>query len=136
MLKKYLCKHLQKLNCIIFYLADPVAHVSQAFREHLLRYALFSIVLPSTTDDDTTGDESARDALSYLHMLNECASTSEKPMNMSSAVGDDQVAKWWVAVGMVAVYWLQGEDEAAERFYSTVESVPKSLWNAEYVDII
>ena len=119
------------MNCIIFYLADPVAHVSQAFREHLLRYALSSIVLPSTTDDDTTGDESARDALSYLHMLNECASTSEKHMNMSSAVGDDQVAKWWVAVGMVAVYWLQGEDEAAERFYSTVESVPKSLWNAE-----
>ena len=126
---------LQRLNCIIFHLADPVAHVSQAFREHLLRYALYSIVLPSTTDDDTTGDESARDALSYLHMLNECASTSEKHMNMSSAIDDDQVAKWWVAVGMVAVYWLQGEDEAAERFYSTVESVPKSLWNAEYVDM-
>lgn len=116
---------------IIFNLADPVAHVSQAFREHLLRYALSSIVLPSATDDDTTGDESARDALSYLHMLNECASTSEKPANMSSPVGDDQVAKWWVAVGMVAVHWLRGEDEAAERFYSTVESVPKSLWNAE-----
>lgn len=92
-------------------------------------------MLPSTTDDDTTGDKSARDALSYLHMLNECASTSEKHMNMSSAVDDDQVAKWWLAVGMVAVYWLQGEDEAAERFYSTIESVPKSLWNAEYVDI-
>jgi len=87
--------------------------------------------LPSTTNDDTTGDKSARDALSYLHMLNECASTSEKHMNMSSAVDDDQVAKWWLAVGMVAVYWLQGEDEAAERFYSTIESVPKSLWNAE-----
>lgn len=128
-------QRLQKPNCNFFNLADPVAHVGQAFREHLLRYALSSIVLPSTTDDDTTGDKSARDALSYLHMLNECASTSEKHMNMSSAVDDDQVAKWWLAVGMVAVYWLQGEDEAAERFYSTIESVPKSLWNAEYVDV-
>lgn len=110
---------------------NPVAHVSQAFREYLLRYALSSIVLPSATDEDTTGDKSVRDALRYLHMLNECASTSEKPVNMSSAVGDDEVAKWWVAVGMVAVHWLQGEDETAERFYSTIESVPKSLWNAE-----
>ncbi|XP_068720053.1 sterol regulatory element-binding protein 1-like isoform X1 [Montipora capricornis] len=97
---------------------DPIAHVSQAFRERLLRYALSSIVLPSSSDDDSKGDESARDALRFLHMLNECAC-------------DDQVSKWWVAVGMVAVNWLGGEDEAAERYYSTVESVPKSLWNAE-----
>lgn len=108
-----------------------MAHVSQAFREHLLRYALSSIVLPSAIDDDATEDQSARDALRFLHMLNECASTSRNPVNLSSAVGDDQVAKWWVAVGMVAVHWLRGEDEAAERYYSTVESVPKSLWNAE-----
>lgn len=120
-----------KLFDAIYHLANPVAHVSQAFREYLLRYALSSIVLPSATDEDTTGDKSVRDALRYLHMLNECASTSEKPVNMSSAVGDDEVAKWWVAVGMVAVHWLQGEDETAERFYSTIESVPKSLWNAE-----
>ncbi|KAK2563255.1 Sterol regulatory element-binding protein 1 [Acropora cervicornis] len=97
---------------------DPIAHVRQAFRERLLRYALSSIVLPSASDDDTKGDQSVRDALLYLHMLNECAC-------------DDQVSKWWVAVGMVAVNWLGGEDEAAERYYSTVESVPKSLWNAE-----
>ncbi|XP_029180137.2 sterol regulatory element-binding protein 1-like [Acropora millepora] len=97
---------------------DPIAHVRQAFRERLLRYALSSIVLPNASDDDTKGDQSVRDALLYLHMLNECAC-------------DDQVSKWWVAVGMVAVNWLGGEDEAAERYYSTVESVPKSLWNAE-----
>lgn len=110
---------------------DPIAHVSQAFREHLLRYALSSIVLPTATDEDTTGDETARNALRFLHMLNECASTSGNPVNVSPTVGDDEVAKWWVAVGMVAVHWLRGEDEAAERYYSTVESVPKSLWNAE-----
>ena len=117
---------------------DPIAHVSQAFREHLLRYALSSIVLPTSSDENSSGNESARDALHFLHMLNECASTSRDSINMSSssaaaAVSDDEVAKWWVAVGMVAVHWLKGEDEAAERFYSTVESVPKSLWNAEYV---
>ena len=120
---------------------DPIAHVSQAFREHLLRYALSSIVLPTSSDENSSGNESARDALHFLHMLNECASTSRDSIIMSSsssssssatvAVSDDEVAKWWVAVGMVAVHWLKGEDEAAERFYSTVESVPKSLWNAE-----
>lgn len=75
-------------------------------------------MLPNATDDDSNGDQSARDALHFLHMLNECAS-------------EDPVSKWWVAVGMVAVNWLGGEDEAAERYYSTVESVPKSLWYAE-----
>ena len=87
--------------------------------------------MPTATDEDTTGDETALNALRFLHMLNECASTSGNPVNVSPTVGDDEVAKWWVAVGMVAVHWLRGEDEAAERYYSTVESVPKSLWNAE-----
>ena len=109
-------KHAHNTHCFVS--VDPIAHVSQAFRGHLLRYALSAIVLPSATDDDAGGDQSARDALRFLHMLNECAC-------------DDQVTKWWVAVGMVAVNWLRGEDEAAERYYSTVESVPKSLWNAE-----
>jgi len=45
----------------------------------------------------------------------------------------DEVGKWWSAVGMVAVHWLRGEEESAERLYSTVDNVPKRLWNAEYV---
>lgn len=44
----------------------------------------------------------------------------------------DEVGKWWSAVGMVAVHWLHGDEEPAERLYSTVDNVPKCLWNAEY----
>ena len=83
--------------------------------------------------NDTCTEESMRDGLRYLHMLSECASTGTKPVDLSPVGGDDEVAKWWAAVGMVAFHWLQGEDEAAERFDTTVESVPKNLWNAEYV---
>ncbi|XP_073252369.1 sterol regulatory element-binding protein 1-like isoform X2 [Porites lutea] len=135
--RKWSCKAGDSMWASVSNKVDPIAHVSQAFREHLLRYALSSIVLPTSSDENSSGNESARDALHFLHMLNECASTSRDSINMSSsssssaAVSDDEVAKWWVAVGMVAVHWLKGEDEAAERFYSTVESVPKSLWNAE-----
>lgn len=39
-------------------------------------------------------------------MLNECVFISEKFVNMFLVVGDDEVVKWWVVVGMVVVYWL------------------------------
>lgn len=120
--------------CFVF-IANPVAHVSQAFRKHLLLEALSAIVLPTSHSDN-----SLVDALSHLHQLSECASASDTDTpqetrststNMAAPVsGGDEEAKWWTAVSMVAVHWLQGEDEAAEKFFSTVESVPKILWNA------
>ena len=112
-----------------------MVHVSQAFRKHLLCEALLATVLPTSN-----GDSSLVDALSHLHQLNECVTACDvaahvpaqtPATNMAApASGADDEAKWWTAVGMVAVYWLKGEDEAAKKFYSTVESVPKSLWNA------
>lgn len=121
-----------------------MAHVSQAFRERLLLEALAAIVLPkdkpSEKDDTQNVKDSWVDALNYLDILNVCAEATEEPREGGSCVlgsdkrpvhSRDDAAKWWAAVGMVAVHWLKGEEEAAERLYSTVGSVPKNLWNAE-----
>ncbi|EDO44513.1 predicted protein, partial [Nematostella vectensis] len=127
--------------------ADPVAHVSQAFREQMLKEALTAIALPKDTlpnkdanTQDTTG--SWVDGLNFLDILHVCAEVTEEPKegpanglvgSMGAGCGrnGDEVARWWAAVGSVAVHWFRGEDEAAERFYNTVGSVPKCLWNAE-----
>ncbi|MEE6524394.1 hypothetical protein FKM82_023826, partial [Ascaphus truei] len=45
--------------------------------------------------------------------------------------GTDPVAKWWASIIIVAINWLQGDDEAAQRLYPVVEYMPKTLYAAE-----
>ncbi|XP_032242249.2 sterol regulatory element-binding protein 1 isoform X2 [Nematostella vectensis] len=45
--------------------------------------------------------------------------------------GRDEIAEWWAALGLVALHWLRGEEEAAKSFYSTVDHLPKSLLLSE-----
>ena len=107
---------------------------------------MFNIALPAThvendSDENDDSQQSTKgshvDALHFLHMLNECASAVQTPQattprdHMTSFSGGDEVSKWWVSVGMIAVHWLSGEEESAEKYYSTIESVPKNLWGAE-----
>lgn len=47
--------------------------------------------------------------------------------------GCDPHSKWWSSIVVVIINWLQGDDAAAERLYPTVEHLPRSLQNAEYV---
>lgn len=130
------------------FLADPIAHVSKAFRERLLLEALSAIVLPKDKSSDKKVTQNVKDswvdALAYLDIMNVCAEATEEPKEGGTYVlgssnlpihSRDDVGKWWAAVGMVAVHWLRGDEEAAERLYSTVGSVPKCLWNAEYVSL-
>lgn len=106
---------------------------------------MFNIVLPAThVDNDSDDNDSPQsskgshvDALHFLHMLNQCASAVQTPRATTSKEqvpyfsGGDEVSKWWVSVGMIAVHWLSGDEESAEKYYSIIESVPKSLWSAE-----
>ncbi|CAH2307738.1 sterol regulatory element-binding 1-like isoform X1 [Pelobates cultripes] len=45
----------------------------------------------------------------------------------AGSTGTDPVAKWWASVIIVAINWLQGDDEGAQRLYPVVEYMPKAL---------
>lgn len=78
------------------------------------------------------------DALQYIQLLSECsASAGVSPRafavrtSMIDVGGVDEVSRWWGAVAAVGVHWLSGDDVAAEKLYSIVDSFPKLLHNSE-----
>ncbi|XP_030067730.1 sterol regulatory element-binding protein 1 isoform X3 [Microcaecilia unicolor] len=118
---------------------DPLAQVTQAFREHLLEKALYCVAKPEEVKPACEADgREFSDALEYLQLLNGCsdaAATPNQSFSISSSMmcftGTDPVAKWWASIIIVAINWLQGDDEAAERLYPLAEHMPKSLHASE-----
>uniref|UniRef100_A0A8D2LWE8 Sterol regulatory element-binding protein 1 n=1 Tax=Varanus komodoensis TaxID=61221 RepID=A0A8D2LWE8_VARKO len=116
--------------------ADPLAQVTQLFREHLLEKALSCV---SRLESPTSGSRSEgefSDALEYLHFLNSCADAVPSPApavspNMEAATGTDPVAHWWASVVAMVIHGLQGDAEAMERLHPLVESMPKALQASE-----
>ncbi|XP_063790917.1 sterol regulatory element-binding protein 1 isoform X2 [Pseudophryne corroboree] len=117
---------------------DPLAQVTQAFREHLLEKALYCVAQPEQSKPLTEGEGEFSDALEYLQLLNGCSDaaavtnhTFSISSSMAAVTGTDPVAKWWASVIIVAINWLQGDDEAAQRLYPVVEYMPKPLHTTE-----
>ncbi|DBA13646.1 TPA: hypothetical protein GDO54_018666 [Pyxicephalus adspersus] len=117
---------------------DPLAQVTQAFREHLLEKALYCVAQPEQGKPMTDGEGEFADALEYLQLLNGCSDNAAVPnhtfsisSSMTAVTGTDPVAKWWASIIIVAINWLQGDDEAAQRLYPVVEYMPKSLHATE-----
>ncbi|XP_073414597.1 sterol regulatory element-binding protein 1 isoform X2 [Dendrobates tinctorius] len=117
---------------------DPLAQVTQAFREHLLEKALYCVAQPEQSKPLTEGEGEFSDALEYLQLLNGCSDaaavtnhTFSISSSMATVTGTDPVAKWWASIIIVAINWLQGDDEAAQRLYPVVEYIPKSLHTSE-----
>uniref|UniRef100_UPI00398E4E63 sterol regulatory element-binding protein 1 isoform X2 n=1 Tax=Pristiophorus japonicus TaxID=55135 RepID=UPI00398E4E63 len=117
---------------------DPLAQVTQAFREHLLEKALYCIAKPENSKPVTGSGGEFSDALEYLQLLNGCSDaaaittqTFAIGSSMAAVTGTDPVAKWWASMIVVAINWLQGDDEAAERLYPVVEYMPKTLHATE-----
>nr|XP_044987052.1 sterol regulatory element-binding protein 1 isoform X1 [Jaculus jaculus] len=115
---------------------DPLARVTQLFREHLLQKALSCVAQPSTGAAD--GDKEFSDALGYLQLLNSCSDTAGAPAcsfsvssSMATTAGTDPVAKWWASLTAVVIHWLRRDEEAAERLYSVVEHMPRELQETE-----
>ncbi|XP_071951567.1 sterol regulatory element-binding protein 1-like [Antedon mediterranea] len=129
--------------------ADPLSHISRAFRENLLDKALYTLVAPTqkqtnrntavTSNTDGIAQNQCSDVCQYLQLLSECSDTAGPPQqasfaigsNMSAATGSDPVSKWWCNIILVATHWLQGDDTAAERLYSSIETLPIQLQNKE-----
>ncbi|XP_061568269.1 sterol regulatory element-binding protein 1 [Cololabis saira] len=117
---------------------DPLAQVTQAFREHLLEKALYCVAQPQGEKSPSQGKGEYADALEYLQLLisasDAAGATSQSfaiGSNMATVTGCDPHSKWWSSVAVVIINWLQGDDAAAERLYPTVEHLPRSLQNSE-----
>ncbi|KAB1265262.1 Sterol regulatory element-binding protein 1 [Camelus dromedarius] len=129
--------------------ADPLAQVTQLFREHLLERALNCVAQPSPGPGSADGDRTLppvlschrefSDALGYLQLLNSCSDAAEAPscsFSVSSSMpatttGTDPVAKWWASLTAVVTHWLRRDAEAAERLYPLVEHLPRALQESE-----
>ncbi|KAG7459447.1 hypothetical protein MATL_G00210630 [Megalops atlanticus] len=117
---------------------DPLAQVTQAFREHLLEKALYCVAQPQGEKTPGSGDGEYSDALEYLQLLTSSSDAAGATAqcfaigsNMATLTGCDPHSKWWANMAVVVINWLQGDDAAAERLYPAVEHLPRSLQTAE-----
>ncbi|XP_059150528.1 sterol regulatory element-binding protein 1-like [Physella acuta] len=104
---------------------DPLAKVTQAFREHLLEQAMFSLVSPNEPFKKSKQNE----PLLYAQLLSECSCLSSVTQSAGIAKVEelDEVAMWWSNIVSVAHYWLIGDEENASRNYSVLDVFPKKL---------
>ncbi|KAM9253862.1 sterol regulatory element-binding protein 1 isoform 2-T2 [Dugong dugon] len=114
---------------------DPLARVTQLFREHLLERALNCVVQPNPGPGSTGGDQEFSDALGYLQLLNSCSDAAGAPgapaCSFSNSPGTDPVSKWWASLATVAIHWLRRDEEAAEQLCPLVEHLPRALQESE-----
>ncbi|XP_074175896.1 sterol regulatory element-binding protein 1 isoform X2 [Rhinolophus sinicus] len=117
---------------------DPLAQVTQLFREHLLERALNCVAQPSPSPASADGDREFSDALGYLQLLTSCCDAAGAPAcgfsvssSMAATTGTDPVAKWWASLTAVVTHWLRQDEEAAERLYPLVEHLPLALQESE-----
>ncbi|NP_001375321.1 sterol regulatory element-binding protein 1 isoform 11 [Homo sapiens] len=117
---------------------DPLAQVTQLFREHLLERALNCVTQPNPSPGSADGDKEFSDALGYLQLLNSCSDAAGAPAysfsissSMATTTGVDPVAKWWASLTAVVIHWLRRDEEAAERLCPLVEHLPRVLQESE-----
>ncbi|NXL04495.1 SRBP1 protein, partial [Mesembrinibis cayennensis] len=117
---------------------DPLAQVTQLFREHLLEKALCCVAMPEPGRPAAQGEGRFSDALEYLQLLNGCSDASGMPgpapsisSGLAAVTGTDPVSKWWASIIGTVIHWLQGDEEGAERLYPLVETMPRALQSSE-----
>uniref|UniRef100_A0A8B9IKK0 Sterol regulatory element-binding protein 1 n=1 Tax=Anser cygnoides TaxID=8845 RepID=A0A8B9IKK0_ANSCY len=117
---------------------DPLAQVTQLFREHLLEKALCCVAMPEPGRPAAQGEGRFSDALEYLQLLNGCSDASGAPgpapsisCGLAAVTGTDPVSKWWASIIGAVIHWLQGDEEGAERLYPLVETMPRVLQGSE-----
>ncbi|NXF52907.1 SRBP2 protein, partial [Oceanites oceanicus] len=117
---------------------DPLAQVTQLFREHLLEKALCCVAMPEPGRPAAQGEGRFSDALEYLQLLNGCSDASGVPgpapsisSGLAAVTGTDPVSKWWASIIGTVIHWLQGDEEGAERLYPLVETMPRALQSSE-----
>ncbi|KAJ8297991.1 hypothetical protein KUTeg_024522 [Tegillarca granosa] len=106
---------------------------SEGHREYLLEKGMYSLITPSKKSTD--GPSQSADVLLYSQLLMDSASIRSRncpsEIGIGTTTGVDEVAKWWSALLSVAMHWLNGDDENAERYYSVCDSFPRRLQQCE-----
>ncbi|XP_061329714.1 sterol regulatory element-binding protein 1 [Pezoporus flaviventris] len=117
---------------------DPLAQVTQLFREHLLEKALCCVAMPEPGRPAAQGEERFSDALEYLQLLNGCSNVSGASgpapsisSGLAAVTGTDPVSKWWASLISTIIHWLRGDEEGAERLYPLVETMPRALQSSD-----
>ncbi|KAM6352014.1 LOW QUALITY PROTEIN: sterol regulatory element-binding protein 1-like [Alca torda] len=117
---------------------DPLAQVTQLFREHLLEKALCCVAMPEPGRPTAQGEGRFSNALEYLQLLNGCSDASGVPgpapsisSGLAAVTGTDPVSKWWASIIGTVIHWLRGDEEGAERLYPLVETMPRALQSSE-----
>ncbi|XP_075574560.1 sterol regulatory element-binding protein 1 [Pelecanus crispus] len=117
---------------------DPLAEVTQLFREHLLEKALCCVAMPEPGRSAAQGEGRFSDALEYLQLLNGCSDASGAPgpapsitSGLAAVTGTDPVSKWWASIIGTVIHWLRGDEEGAERLYPLVETMPRALQSSD-----
>ncbi|NXR15952.1 SRBP1 protein, partial [Semnornis frantzii] len=117
---------------------DPLAQVTQLFREHLLEKALCCVAMPEPGRPAAQSEGCFSSALEYLQLLNGCSNVSGTPSptpsissGLAAVTGTDPVSKWWASIIGTVIHWLQGDEEGAERLYPLVETMPRALQSSE-----
>lgn len=73
----------------------------------------------------------------YIQLLKDsCTENNKFSHSLSSkTIGvrqEDCVAYWWASVLGVALAWLLGDEDKAEKLYPDVENFPKELLHSQY----
>ncbi|XP_054036258.1 sterol regulatory element-binding protein 1 [Dryobates pubescens] len=117
---------------------DPLAQVTQLFREHLLEKALCCVAMPEPGRPAAQSEGRFSSALEYLQLLNGCSNVSGTAgptpcisSGLAAVTGTDPVSKWWASIIGTVIHWLQGDEEGAERLYPLVETMPRALQSSD-----
>ncbi|GFQ68606.1 sterol regulatory element-binding protein 1 [Trichonephila clavata] len=123
---------------------NPLCFASRGFREFLLEKIALTIISPSMELDENI--EYKRSYSTGLVISNciqllkdscyvtesshfSSALLSSKPVSLRQ---EDRVTYWWASVMGVALAWLLGEDDKAEKLYQDVEDFPKELMSSHH----
>lgn len=107
--------------------ADPLEHITQAFREFLVEKAFFSLLVPEKRQPGGTTQET--EVLLYTQLLTDAA-TGPSTTQLSGPcanTGTDEVARWWSAIITVGMFWLTSDEESAEKIYFQCDAFPRKL---------
>lgn len=106
-------------------------HITQTFREFLVEKAFYNLLLPEKRHPGGTTQES--EVLLYTQLLTDAATgpSITQLTGPGSNTGTDEIAKWWSSIITVAMYWLSGDEENAERSYSQCDAFPRKLQQCE-----
>lgn len=120
---------------------NPLYFASRGFREFLLEKIALSIISPSMElDEDIEFKRNCTRGMTIANCIqllkDSCTESNQFSCSLSSKSisvrQEDCVAYWWASVLGVALAWLLGEEDKAEKLYQDVENFPKELLNSHH----